>query len=145
MNRRQAVPEFVGDARGQFAEPRKRLLEAQLLFQLNHIRQIRKQTDGTCALGTERRHRHAEVRGPSHAWNLKSSTRDRAPALKAFRDRIPKWRRSDEQIAIVSTDGVSRDLEQFAARRVQDLDAACVVCHQQAGCETFDDLTAQLL
>ena len=63
VNRRQAVAELVRDAGGQLAEARQRLLQPQLLLELDDVGQVREQADDAAAAApaaAKRRHGDAE-------------------------------------------------------------------------------------
>ena len=49
MNGREAVSEFVGESGRQLAQPRQRVLEPQLFFQLDDVRQVGKEADCACS------------------------------------------------------------------------------------------------
>src|SRR5205823_294550 len=50
LNRREAVAEFVRDARGQLADGCEAVFQAKLLFQILHVREIGKQARGALQL-----------------------------------------------------------------------------------------------
>ena len=88
----EPVPKLVCDARRELAETSERLLQPQLLFQLEHVRQVREQTDDAAlAFGAgERRHRHAEVLWNRRHWSSAASAGRSAavwPGIRQSRQR----------------------------------------------------------
>ena len=142
----EPVPKLVCDARRELAETSERLLQPQLLFQLEHVRQVREQTDDAAlAFGAgERRHRHAEVCGTAATGQAQQAPDDRPPCGQAFGNHVNERRDHREQLAIVSAGGVPGEVEQSAAGRVEDLDAPGQVDDKQPSGQALDNLPAQL-
>src|SRR5712692_9097659 len=66
MNRREAVSEVVRDTRGELSDGREAVLEAKLLLELFHGREVGEQRNGAVQLSPlieQRRHGHAQVGG----------------------------------------------------------------------------------
>ncbi len=97
---RQPVPELVREAGGQLTDARQRLLQAQLLLELHHFRQVGEETHRRLQIAFatgQRRHAHAEVRRPHVEAQLPAHDRD--AGAESVGDHLRQRRDMWQQIA----------------------------------------------
>ena len=126
MDRGEAVPEFVRETGGQLPEPRKAVLESQLLFQLHDRAEISEKTDDAAqaaVLVANPRNGDAQMRRSSPRLQRQRAPDDWLAARQALLDDLRK-RRSGQHLAVVALPVGVREAQQPPGCRIEDPDVS---------------------
>jgi hypothetical protein len=144
VNRREPIPEFVRDPRGQLTQPGERFLEPKLLLELDDVGKVRKQADRAARIGGARRgrDRDPEMRCRQPGWQFERTAHDGSAGLEAFGDDADQRRRCAKDLLIRRAERLDGHFEQAAAGRIQDVDKPVAVDDEQARGQAVGDLAA---
>ena len=148
VNRRQPVAEFMSDAGGELSEPRQRLLQPKLLFELDDRREVRKQADDAARVRlalAEPRDGDAHMRDVVGLRHLERPSHDRMPRRQTLVDDVGERKRGRRQRADVRAFDAAGDAKHLPAGGIQNLHVTLTIDDEQTGGEAVDDLRAELL
>ena len=146
VNSGEAVAEFVGDPRRQFAESRQGFLQSELFLELHDRRQVREQADdATSTVRAKRGDGHADVGHVARVRHLQGTAHDRSSRCQALVDYRGQRSRRHGQPGVMGPLLRGIDAEHPPAGRVEDLDLTGSIDHEQSGGNAVDDLRVQAL